>query len=171
MALLGLGVAAAGSTAGAIGSSAKNRKAREERSRSYNEALDYLDSQYYRDPLSTVGNRSILKSLDERMGDQIDAIENRAAAGGATMENLLAARQSANRTVGSVYNSLLQGEDARRRDLERQRMQLGQQYSAGVQQGYLQDAQNWQAWGAAMGQAGIQLGSAGLLGGLGTAKK
>ena len=162
-ALIGLGISAIGSAIGAIGSSVKNRKAQEERTRSYEEAKSYLDSLYYRDPLSTVGNRALLKSMDERMKDQTDALNNRMVAGGATMENQLAARESNNRTMSNVYTSLLQGEDARRDRIDSQRLQLDQQYSQGVQQGLREDAMNWQSWGTAMAQAGLSYGSTGLL--------
>lgn len=130
----------------------------------YNEAKGFLNSQYYRDPLSTVGNRSILKRLDERMKDAQDAINNRAVAGGATFENQLAARQSANETMSGVYSNLLQGEDARRDRLNAQRMGLDMQHSANVQNNYMQNAQNWQAWGSAMGGAAMDFGNTALLG-------
>lgn len=166
--LIGLGLAAAGATAGAIGSAVNSRKAREERTRAYEEAKGFLESQYYRDPLSTTGNRALLKSLDERMRDSQDALDNRMVAGGATMENQLAAREANNRVMGGVFTNLLQGEDARRDAIDRQRLQLDQQYSQGVQQGFLQDAQNWQAWGAQMANAGMSLASSGLLSGYGS---
>lgn len=130
----------------------------------YNEAKGFLNSQYYRDPLSTVGNRSILKRLDERMKDAQDAINNRAVAGGATFENQLAARQSANETMSGVYSNLLQGEDARRDRLNAQRLGLDMQHSANVQNNFMQNAQNWQAWGSAMGGAAVDFGNAALLG-------
>lgn len=161
--LIGLGIATIGALGGAIGGAANTRKARKEATRSYNNAKSFLDSEYYRDPLTTVGNRSLLKSMDERMRDSADAIENRAAAGGATMENRLAARQSANETMSDMYSRLLQGEDARRQSLSQQKLGLDMQHSANLQNSYYQNAQNWQAWGSAIGNAGMQLGSAGLL--------
>ena len=157
------GVGALASGIGAIGSSANNRKARDEESRSYREARNYLSSQYYRDPLSTVGNRSLLKSLDERMRDQQEALQNRAVAGGATVENQLAAMNSANRTMSGVYSNLLQGEDARRQAIDSQKMQLDMQHSGNIQRGYYQDAQNWQNWGAQMANAAMSFGTASLL--------
>ena len=163
LALIGLGVAAAGATAGAIGSSVKNREAQEERTRMYNQSKDFLNSEYYRDPLSTIGNRALLKNMSERMKDQNDAMQNRAVAGGATMENMLAARQANNETMGRVYTNLLQGEDARRQAINQQKLQLDQNYSAGVQASLLQDAQNWQAWGTQIAQSGMSLASSGLL--------
>ena len=158
----GIGAAASGISAGVA--AAKNKKARDEESRSFNDAKNYLSSQYYRDPLSTVGNRSLLKSLDERMRDQQDALQNRAVAGGATMENQLAAMNSANRTMSGVYSNLLQGEDARRQALDAQRLNLDMKHSQNLQSGYYQDAQNWQAWGNSMGGALMDVGQTALLG-------
>lgn len=160
----GAAAAGLGSTIGAIGSSVNNRKAREERDRIYNESKNFLTSQYYRDPLSTVGNRALLKTMDQRLRDQNEALENRAEAGGATMENRLAARKANNETMERVYNNLLMGEEARRNQIDQQRLGLDQSYSSQVQSGFLQDAQNWQSWGAQMAQSGMSLASAGLLG-------
>ena len=166
----GAAAAALGSTAGSIGSAVNNRKAQEERTRSHNEARDFLSTQYYRDPLSTVGNRAILKSMDQRLREQNEALENRAIAGGATMENQLAARKSNNETMGRVYTNLLMGEDARRDAINQQRLKLDQEYSRGTHASYLQNAQYWQAWGAQMAQTGMSLASAGLLSGGGLDK-
>ena len=161
--LIGLGIAAAGATAGAIGSSVNNQKQQAERTRMYKQSKDFINSEYYRDPLSTVGNRALLKTLDQRMKKQNEALENRAVAGGATMENQLAARQVNNETMSNVYSNLLMGEDARRQAIRQQELQLDQDYSRGVQMGYVQQAHDWQSWGAQMAQAGMQLGSSGLL--------
>lgn len=165
----GAAAAAIGSTAGSIGSAVNNRKAQEERTRSYNEARDFLSTQYYRDPLSTIGNRALLKSMDQRLREQNEALENRAIAGGATMENQLAARKANSETMGRVYTNLLMGEDARRDAINQQRLKLDQEYSRGTQASYLENAKDWQAWGTQMAQTGMSLASAGLLGGAGSA--
>lgn len=159
-------IAAAGATAGAVGSSANRRWAREEESRNYRQSRDYLNSMYYRDPLSTVGNRSLLKTARESYRDNLDAINNRMVAGGATMENQLAARQANNEAQDRLYAQLLRSEDARRDNIERQRMQLDARHSASVQGGYMQAAQDWQSWGSAIGQAALFYGSSQLLGGM-----
>lgn len=159
----GAALAAAGATAGAIGSSVNNRKAQEERTRIYNQSRNFLSSEYYRDPLSTTGNRALLKSMDQRLRDQNDALENRSVAGGATMENQLAARKANNETMSNVYSNLLMGEDARRQAINQQKLQLDQDYSRGTQASYLQSAQNWQTWGAQMAQAGMSAATSGLL--------
>ena len=167
LALIGAGVAAAGATAGAAGSAAKRKQAREEETRNYQNAKDYLNSMYYRDPLSTVGNRSLLKLARENYEDSLDAINNRMVAGGATMENALAARKSVNEGRDKLYGQLLMGEDARRDRIDAQRLQLEDRHSGAIQNGYLQAAQDWQNWGGQMAQAGMSLMSSGLLGGVG----
>jgi len=166
LALAGLsaGLGVLGSTIASAGASANVGKARKEERDSYRRARGFLDSEYYRDPLSTVGNRALLKSLDERVRDNREAVENQIAAGGGTMENRLAAMQAGNNAVGSVYTNLLQSEDARRQNINNQKLQLDMQHSSNIQNSYLQNAQNWQAWGAQMGNAGMQFGSSMLLG-------
>lgn len=164
IALIGAGLAAAGATGGAIGSSANRRKAREEEARSYQNAKDYLNSLYYRDPLTTVGNQSLLKQARKNYEDNLEAIQNRMVAGGATMENSLAARQANNENLDKIYTTLLQGEDARRDRIGQQKMSLDQQHSQNIQNGFYQAAQDWQQWGGQMAQAGMSLMSSGLIG-------
>ena len=132
-ALIAAGIAAAAATAGAAGSAYNRKLAREEELRNYNNAKDYLNSMYYRDPLTTVGNRSLLKTVRENYADGLDALNNRMVAGGATMENSLAARQANNESLDKVYSQLLMGEDARRDRIASQRMQLDNQHSQAVQ--------------------------------------
>ena len=134
---------------GAIGSAVNRKNAKDT-------AMRYLSSEYYRDPLSTVGNRALLKSFDERMKDQQEAMNNRATAGGATVENRLAMKKSSNEVTSGLYSKLLQGEDARRQAIQNQRESV-------IQNGYLQAAQDWQSWGAAASQAAMQWGNSQLL--------
>jgi len=166
-ALIAAGIAAAASTAGAIGSSAKRKQAQEEEARNYRNAKDYLNSLYYRDPLTTVGNQSLIKMARQNHKDSLDAIQNRIAAGGGTMENALAARQANNESLDKLYGQLLMGEDARRDRIAQQQLQVEGQHSGNVQSGYYQDAQNWQAWGTQVANAALSYGSSNLLGGSG----
>ena len=159
--LISAGVAAAG----AAGSAYNRNKAKNEEQRAYQEARDFLNSQYYRDPLTTVGNRSLLKAASERYEKNLDAINNRMAAGGGTMENALAARQSNNEGMSRLYGQLLQGEDARRDRINAQKLQLDQNHSSALQANYRQAAQDWQQWGAQTSSALMSYGSASLLGG------
>lgn len=164
LALIGAGVAAAGATGGAIGSAANRRKAREEESDWYRRANDILTSQYYRDPLNTMSSRWLLKAWDQDKRDELEALNNRAVAGGATMENQLAGRKAINKRTDNLYGQLLQNEDQRRDAIDRQRLALDQQHSAFVQNGFVQAAQDWQNWGGQMAQAGMSVMSSGLLG-------
>lgn len=166
-AIIGLGLAAAGTAAGSIGSSLKNREAEEENARMYRKSKDFLESEYYRDPLSTIGNKMLIKSAKESYKDNLDAINNRMVAGGATLENQLAARQANNEGLDRLYGNLLQSVEARRDAIRQQRLQLDQNYSSAVQATLRQSAQDWQNWGKQIAQAGMSFGSSGLLGGAG----
>lgn len=169
LALIGAGIAAAGATAGAAGSAANRRKARNEEARNYQNAKGYLNSMYYRDPLSTVGNRSLLKAARDNYAEGLDALNNRMVAGGATMENQLAAMKTANEGMDRLYGQILQGEDARRDRISGQLLSLEDRHSGAVQGSFMQAAQDWQQWGGQVAQAGMSLGSSGLLGGMGGA--
>lgn len=158
-ALISAGVAALSTLGGAIGGSVNREKAEQERKRAYDEYKSYLNSEYYRDPLSTIGNKALLKGLDQRMKKQNEALENRAIAGGATMENQLAARKANNEVMGNVFSNLLQGEDARRLGIDRQKMQAAQDFASGIQANYAQAAQDWQTWGAQTANAAMQYGA------------
>lgn len=163
-ALIAAGIAAAASTAGAVGAASKRKQAQNEELRNYQNAKDFLNSQYYRDPLTTSGNLSLLKMARQNHKDSLDAIQNRMAAGGGTMENALAARQANNESLDKIYGQLLLGEDARRDRIANQQLQLDAQHSGNVQTGYYQDAQNWQAWGSQVANAALSYGSSNLLG-------
>ena len=164
-ALIAAGIAAAGATAGAAGSAANRKKARQEELSNYQNAKSYLNSLYYRDPLTTVGNRSLLKAMRESHQENLDAINNRMVAGGATVENQLAAMKANNTSMDRAYTQLLKGEDARRDRIDAQRMQLDDRHSSAVQTGYMQAAQDWQNWGSQIANAAMSYGSSSLLGG------
>lgn len=167
LALIGAGVAAAGATAGAAGSAAKRKQAREEETRNYQNAKDYLNSMYYRDPLNTMSSRWLLKAWNQDKKDELEALNNRAVAGGATTENQLAGLKAINKRTDNLYGQLLLGEDARRDRISSQMMNLEDRHSGAVQGSYMQAAQDWNQWGGQMAQAGMSLMNAGLLGGAG----
>ena len=167
LALIGAGVAAAGATAGAAGSAAKRKQAREEETRNYQNAKDYLNSMYYRDPLNTMSSRWLLKAWNQDKKDELEALNNRAVAGGATTENQLAGLKAINKRTDNLYGQLLLGEDARRDRISSQMMNLEDRHSGAVQGSYMQAAQDWNQWGGQMAQAGMSLMNAGLLGGTG----
>lgn len=158
------GAAVLGSAAGAIGSAVNTSKARDEEGRNYQNARDYLNSEYYRDPLSSVGYRALMKTFGENRRDMNEKMNNLAVAGGYTVENQLAAKQNLNRAESDFNARLLQSVEARRQNLDSQRLQLENQHSLALQRNYLQDAQNWQAWGSQFGNAAMDLGNTFLLG-------
>jgi hypothetical protein len=125
----------------------------------YNQSLATLDMMRNQDPLTMAGNRSILKLRNEQREQNLDAMQNRAVAGGATMENQLAAMKAENRTDSELTSRLLQGQDARRMAFDQQKLGLQQQHSANVQAGYVADAQNWNNWGAATASGLMDFGS------------
>lgn len=145
--------------------SRKNQQARDEEAAAYKRNQLALDAEKYRSPLDSISNRALLKTMDERLRDQKEAEDNRAAAGGATYENRLAAKENSNRMLSGMYSQLLSGEDARRLQLNRMQMGLDNQHSQNVANNYLADARNWQAWGAATSQALMQYGLADMMGG------
>ena len=161
---IGAGLSALGALGGAIGGAVNRGNAREEEARMFNDLNSRLTSQYYRDPLTMVGNQSLIKQAKQGHADSLDAIQNQMVAGGATMENALAARQANNESMDKIYTTLLQAEDARRDRIDSQKMGLAQQHSQFVQNSYLQAAQDWNQWGGQMAQAGMSLMNAGLLG-------
>jgi len=163
-----LGIAAGGALIGSIGSAYNRRKAREEKNAYYDYANDVLTSMYYRDPLSRAGNKAILKEIKLNYADNLDAIQNRAIAGGATMENQLAARQANNENLDKVQTKLIQNEDERRDRIDQQKLSLKGQQANDTANGYLQAAQDWQSWGSQMANSALSFGSANLLGGLGS---
>ena len=163
--LLALGASALISGISAGMGASKNAKARREEKANYNRQQGLLDYEQWKDPLTSVRNRSVFKQMDQRIADNTEAINNRAVAGGATVENVLAARQKNNETISNVGSQLLMAEDARRARVLGQRMALDDRHSQAVQQGYQADARNWQNWGAATSQAIMSYGMAGMLDG------
>ena len=123
-----------------------------------------MDALRYEDITKTPSGAAILKLRNEQRLDDLDAMDNRAAAGGATVENRLAAMKAENRSDSRLMAELLQSDEARRRSAEAQRLSLDQQHSGNVQNSYLQNAQDWQAWGSVMGDAAMSFGNTAILG-------
>ena len=119
-------------------------------------ALAQNEAEYYMNPLETVAGKALLKKRAQDREEAIAAQNNRAIAGGATFENQLAMRKALNRADSDFENNILMNSEARRRQLSDQRAQI-------IQGGYMQDAQNWQAWGNAASDALMAFGSTYLL--------
>ena len=162
--LIAAGLVAAGSA----GMSAYNRsKARNERESNFRYMNDLLTSEKYRDPLNTMSSRWLLKAWNQDKKDELEALNNRVVAGGATMENQLAGRNAINKRTDNLYGQLLQGEDARRDRIESQRLALANQNSLAAQNEFRQAAQDWSQWGQQTAGAILSYGGTGLLNGAG----
>jgi len=147
----------------AIGSAFNMNKYWKEENKAYKNLLGTIDTQANRSIFQNPSAQALLKTARQDYKDNIDAMQNRAAAGGATVENQLAARQANNEAQDRLYASLLQGEDARRDRFAEKKMQADLQHSANIQNKYYQNAQNWSDWGQAMGKSIDDLTSTAML--------
>ena len=159
------GVSALAQGGGALLSSQKQKQAAAIEQANYANQQNALNAEKYRDPLSSVSNKALLKQLDERIEDNSEALENRAIAGGATFENSLAAKQASNKAIGDVVTGMMQGEDSRKAGYTNSLLQLDTQHAATQIAQQQAAAQNWANWGNAMSGSIQNLGSTYLLGG------
>lgn len=107
--LIGMGISAIGTGIQA----SQNAKANALAEENYNKTRERLLTDMHTNPLDLVANKALLSQMDRRLDKQEKAIENRAAAGGATFENTLAAKQASNEAMADVVSGLMQGETAR----------------------------------------------------------
>ena len=62
--------------------------------------------------------------MDRRLNKQEEKVQNAATAGGATFENVLAAKQASNDAMADVVSNLMQGEQARQDAFRRELLNL-----------------------------------------------
>lgn len=153
------------SAVGALGGAYNNRKARDEENSLYNRLSLENKADIYRNPMDSIGGRALLKGLDERAKAANEAIDNRMAAGGATVENTLAAKQNVNDMYSDTFTRALLNEDARQQAARNTQKALDAQHSQSVQNSYRENAQNWSQWGASTANALTQFGLATYLNG------
>lgn len=127
MSLLLAGIGLAASALGAGIQAKKNTEANKLAEQNYNQTRGALLTDMYASPLDSVANRALLSQMDRRLEEQNKAIANQAAAGGATFENTLAAKQASNEAMADVVSGLMQGETARRDTLKGQLLNLDSQ--------------------------------------------
>lgn len=159
------GVSALAQGGGALLSSQKQQRASAIEQANYANQQNVLNAEKYRDPLSSVSNKALLKQLDERIDKTSEALENRAIAGGATFENSLAAKQASNQAISDTVSSMMQGEEARKASYTNSLLQLDTQHAANQIAQQQAAAQNWANWGNAMAGSVQNLGATYLLGG------
>lgn len=121
--LIGMGISAIGTGIQASQNAKANRLAED----NYNRTRDVLLSDKYTNPLDLVANKALLYQMDRRLNKREEAIENQAAAGGATVENVLAAKQASNEAMADVVSGLMQGETARQDAIRNQLLNVDSQ--------------------------------------------
>lgn len=108
----------------------QNAKANELAEENYNKQRDRLLTDMYTSPLDLVANKALLSQMDRRLNKREEVINNQAAAGGATFENTLAAKQASNEAMADVVSGLMQGETARRDAITNQLLNIDSQRTA-----------------------------------------
>lgn len=139
--LAGLGLAT--SAIGAGIQAAQNAKANKLAEENYNKTRGQLLTDMYANPLDSVANKALLSQMDRRLEKQNEAVENQAAAGGATFENTLAAKQAGNEAMADVVSGMLQGETARRDAYRSQLLNLDSQRTAQQMEAKRQSGAGW----------------------------
>lgn len=139
LSLIGMGASAIGSGINAYQNSKANKLAEE----NYNNTRERLLTDMYANPLDSVANKALLSQMDRRLNKREEAIENQAAAGGATFENTLAAKQASNEAMADVVSGIMQGEQARQDSFKSQLLDLDSKRTAQQIAAKQQSGQNW----------------------------
>ena len=121
----------------------QNSKANKLAEQNYNKQRALQLSDMYANPLDSVANKALLSQMDRRLAKQQQAVENQAAAGGATFENTLAAKQAGNEAMADVVSGIMQGETARRDAMRQQLLNLDSQRTAQQIAAKQQAGNNW----------------------------
>lgn len=140
--IAGLASAAASAIGAGINAS-QNAKANSLAEENFNNTRGRLLSDMYANPLDSVANKALLSQMGRRLDKQEEAIENRAAAGGATFENTLAAKQSSNEAMADVVSGIMQGEQARQDLFRNQLLDLDSKRTAQQMDAKQRSGQNW----------------------------
>lgn len=143
MSLLLTGLSLAASALGSGINAYQNAKANELAENNYRNTRERLLTDMYANPLDSVANKALLSQMDRRLNKREEAIENRAAAGGATFENTLAAKQASNEAMADVVSGLMQGEQARQDAFRNQLLNLDSQRTAQQMAAKQAAGQNW----------------------------
>ena len=126
--LTGLGLLASGVGAGI--NAYKNAQSNKMAETYSNKLRGLILTDKYSSPFDNMTTKGFLSQMDRRLKKNNEAVENRAAAGGATFENVLAAKQAGNETMADAMSGLMQAESARQSALNQQLLSLEQQRSA-----------------------------------------
>ena len=130
MSLILAGVGLLGSAIGTGINAYQNAQANKLAEENYNQTRGRLLTDMYANPLDSVANKALLSQMDRRLNKREEAIENQAAASGATFENTLAAKQASNEAMADVVSGVMQGEQARQDAYRNQLLNLDSQRTA-----------------------------------------
>lgn len=154
-------LAGAGLAASAIGAGInafQNAKANKLAEENYNRQRGMLLTDMYANPLDSVANKALLSQMDRRLNKQEEAVANQAAAGGATFENVLAAKQASNEAMADVVSGIMQGEQARQDRIKGQLLNLDSQRTAQQIAAKQQSGAGWASLGNNVAGAFTTLG-------------
>lgn len=106
---------------------------------------------YYQDAFDDPSSRSYLKRISEEVYDRNKGIENSGISSGATHENSLAAKESANKEMGRAINDVVINNEGKKQAAKNQYIQRKNAIASGnmeltQQQGDMK-AQNWSTLG------------------------
>jgi hypothetical protein len=141
--LIMAGIGALGSAIGTGIQNIQNANADEIAEKDYNQQRGTLITDKYTNPLDLVANKALLSQMDRRLNKQEEAVANQAAAGGATFENVLAAKQASNEAMADVVSGVMQGETARQDAIRQQLLNLDSQRTAQRMAIKQQSGANW----------------------------
>lgn len=164
IALIGTAIAAGSSILG----SSKARGEQEKKEREINRMLSENESQYlqdkYTNSLDSPTSKAYLKRIDKDAEKQVDKIENQATSGGATQENVLAAKQSVNEAKSDAVNNVIINDQQTQRVAKENYLSRKMGLEAGQLGTFDMKSQNWSNLGAGIGGAAMNLGSSYLSG-------
>ena len=123
-ALIGAGVSAAASAAGAGIAGAKRKKALRKQKKLLNQMeadneADFLRD-YYQNAFDDPSSRSYLKRISDELYDRSKSIENNAVATGATHESVQAQKQAANEVMSDAVNNVVVNHENRKQAAKEQ---------------------------------------------------
>lgn len=152
--MLGLAVGLAGLGSSIFGA-VKAKKARKKAEREQRRILDQMGSEneenfmrdYYRNAFDDPSSKAYLKRISEQAYDRSKGIENAGVSTGATHENVLAQKESANKVVNDAVNNVVVNHEAKKTGAKDRYMQRKDAIASGNielarETGEMQ-AQNW----------------------------
>jgi hypothetical protein len=168
--IMSLILTAAGLLASGIGAGVnayQNAKNQKDNAALYERQRGQLLTDLYSSPYDNLENKALLSQAERRYEKNLEAVENQAAAGGATFENKLAAKQANNEAMADMYAGMAQGLTARRDATKQQLLNLDAQRVAQQNAARQQSGQAWATMGNNAFGAFTDLGGVMLENGLG----